>query len=222
MSTTFNLEVDEIIRQAYLRLGGEPTTGQDARDARTALNLLFIDFINRGAPLAKVELKTLTTTTGVDTYTLDQEDIDILDIVISFGQSTDYGMNRMSMAEYNHMPSKEQTGRPSQYVTTRGKDTLSLKVWPVPDQSDYVMKYYTITRIDDVNSSRQNTDLNFRYLPAIISGLAYYLSFNILDFDKDLRMLLKSNFEEELDRARVEDTERVPHVVIPFSYSRYR
>jgi hypothetical protein len=222
MSTIFNLEVDEIVRQAYLRLGGEPTTGQNARDARTALNLLFTDFLNRGAPLAKVELKSLPLISGTDTYTLDQEDVDVLDLVIRFPTDTDYGMNRMSLAEYNHMPRKDQTGKPSQYVIKTNKDDFTLTVWPVPDQDDYSIEYYTITRIDDINTARDTPDVNFRYLPAVISGLAWYLSFYDADFSDVKQDKLERRFEQDLERARIEDMERVPTVVTPFAYSGQR
>lgn len=216
MSTTFNLDVTEIVRQAYLRIGGEPITGQNARDARVSMNLLFIDLMNRGAPLAKVEFKTKPTVVNNEELVLDQEDVDVLDITVT-DNGIDIPLTRISLFEYNQLPKKDQQGRPTQYTVDRQKDQTVLKLWPVGTQS-YDINYYSIVRFTDVNGARDQVDFNFRYLPAIISGLAWYLSFNDAAFPLDKRQLLEARFEQDLERARVEDRERTSFLVVPFGY----
>jgi len=216
MTTTFSLDVTEITRQAYLRIGGEPTTGQNARDARTALNLLFLDMANRGSPLAKVELKTKTIAEGDTSVTLDQEDSDVLDVTISY-QNTDIPMTRLGLEQFNHIPNKNQQARPTQFAVVRSTDSVQLKLWPKSDDT-YTLSYYSIVRFEDVTGPRDSVDINDRYLPAVISGLSWYLSFNDKDFPLDKRDKLEQRFEQELDRARVEDQERVSLEIVPFNY----
>lgn len=220
MTTTFSLDIDEIVKQAYQRIGGEPMTGQNARDARINLNLLFIDMANRGSPLAKVEQKTKTLTSGTATLTLDQEDVDVLELVITTSDDVDIEVPRIARAEYLRIPNKTQESRPTQYSIDRQKDQIVLTFWPVPDDA-YSVTYYSVVRFEDVTGAREDPDINVRYLPSLITGLAWYLSFNDKDFPLDKRDRLEKRFEEELERARVEDSEKTTLYLQPYNYRGY-
>src|SRR3990167_8159259 len=174
-TSTFNLEIAEIIDEAFDRLGGEPLTGYDPITARRSLNLLLNDWINRGINLWTLELKTQTVTAGDIDYTLDSDTVDILDAVLR-RDGIDYPMTRLSLTEYNNIPDKDLSGLPTQWYLDRQRDAPILYIWLASENSTDVVRYWRIRYFKDVNQSAvQNADTPRRFLPALASGLAYYL-----------------------------------------------
>jgi hypothetical protein len=220
-TTTYNLRVDEIVDLAIKRLGGEPTTGIDSKQARHELNLLLIDLTNRGVPLSKIELKVKTLTAGDATLNLDEDDNDILNAVVSYGD-IDLRLERYSLSEFNLIPDKTQTSRPTHYAVDRQRTVTVVKLWPTPDSSTDSFKYYSTTRIEDVTAAYQYVDIAYRFLPALTAGLAYKLSFDRGAGEDQLnyRNQLKAEYEELLRNAMTEDRERASFKVMPYPYGR--
>jgi hypothetical protein len=207
-SQDFELDVADIIEEAYERCGLELRTGYDAKTARRSLNIMFSEWANRGVNLWTVKQATFTLTSGTATYTssngLASPINDILEMVVS-RSGTDFQINRMSRGEYLNIPNKTTTGRPSQFYFNR---QLSPEIifWPTPENSTDQLVYYYVTRIEDADALTNNTDVPFRFIPCMVSGLAYYLS---IKRAPERVQLLKNVYEEEFQRAADEDEDRV-------------
>ena len=203
-STDFDLDVAEIIEEAYERCGLEVRTGYDIRTARRSMNLMFADWANRGLNLWTVKQATLSLTAGTATYTFESNYTDLLEVSLR-RSGTDYELSRMSRGEYLGLPNKTTQGRPSQYFYNR-QTTPQITLWATPDSSTDTLIYYYVKRIEDVDTFTNTTDAPFRFLPCIVAGLAYYLS---MKRAPDRIQLLKSVYEEEFQRAADEDEDRV-------------
>ena len=215
-STNFDLDVAEIIEEAYERCGLEVRTGYDAKTARRSLNLMFADWANRGLNLWTVKQATQALTQGTATYTLSPDYTDILEVSLR-RSGTDFELSRMSRGEYQGLPNKTSEGRPSQYYYNR-QSTPEITLWSVPDNSTDTLVYYYVKRIEDVDTLANTTDAPFRFLPCIVAGLAYYLA---MKKAPDRIQLLKAVYEEEFQRAADEDEDRVPLKLQPsISYLR--
>ena len=209
-STDFDLDVAEIIEEAYERCGLEVRTGYDIRTARRSMNLMFADWANRGLNLWTVKQTTLSLTAGTATYTLDSSYTDLLEVSLR-RSGTDFELSRMSRGEYLGLPNKTTQGRPSQYFYNR-QTIPEITLWATPDSSSDTLIYYYVKRIEDVDAFTNTTDAPFRFLPCIVAGLAYYLS---MKRAPDRIQLLKSVYEEEFQRAADEDEDRVPLKIQP-------
>ena len=102
-SRDFNLDVGEIIEEAFERCGLEVRTGYDARTARRSLNLMFAEWANRGINMWTVEQGTITLTQGQAQETLLPDVVDVLEIVLRRG-NTDYEVERISRGDYVTLP----------------------------------------------------------------------------------------------------------------------
>ena len=212
--TTFDLAIDDVIEQAFEQIGGQPISGEEARSARIALNLLLTEWQNRGVLLWKLVNTPVTVTTSVTSYTLDSDIIDSLQTTINVN-GNDLEMNRITYQDYMKLPDKTQTGRPTQFSFLRGKDNVSMTVWPTPDQT-YTMNLLTMTRIQDVTASAiQTADLPFRFLPALVDGLAYKMSMRRPGVDPSKISFLKQQYEETFAFALEEDRQRTSMFIRP-------
>jgi len=207
-SRDFDLDVADIIEEAYERCGLEVRTGYDAKTARRSLNIMFSEWANRGVNLWTVKQATLTLTSGTATYNsgngLASPMNDILEVALR-RSGTDYEVDRISRGEYLNVPNKTTTGRPSQFYFNR-QTSPELVVWPTPENSTDELVYYYITRIEDADTSKNTTDVPYRFLPCMIAGLSYYLS---MKKAPERVQLLKAVYEEEFQRAADEDEDRV-------------
>lgn len=209
-SRDFNLDVAEIIEEAYERCGLEVRTGYDARTARRSLNLMLADWANRGLNLWTVAEGTFTVTTGDPTYVLADDVIDILDVIVR-RSGTDYEMDRISRTEYFTLPNKTTQGRPSQYFLDR-TITPTMYLWAAPENSTDQIRYYYVRRMQDADSLTNTTDIPFRFLSCMVAGLAYYIA---MKRSPDRVPLLKAVYDEEFQRAADEDIDRVPLKLTP-------
>ena len=203
-SRDFNLDVGEMIEEAYERCGLEVRTGYDARTARRSLNLMFADWANRGLNLWTVTEANFTLTAGTYTYALAEDVIDILDVVVR-RSGTDYQLDRISRTEYFTLPNKTTQGRPSQFFFDR-TITPTIHLWSNPDSSTDQIRYYYVRRMQDANSLTNTTDIPFRFLSCIVAGLAYYIS---MKRSPERMAMLKAVYDEEFQRAADEDVDRV-------------
>ena len=215
-SRDFNLDVGEVIEEAYERCGLEVRTGYDARTARRSLNLMFAEWANRGLNLWTVKQGTITLTQGQAQETLLDDVIDLLDVVVR-RDGTDFEVERISRGEYATLPNKTTQGRTSQYWLNRQVDPV-INLWAVPENSTDQLIYYYVRRIEDADSLVDTTDMPFRFFPCMVAGLAYYMA---MKRAPERVQLLKTVYEEEFQRAADEDQGRTPLKLQPsLSYLR--
>tara|TARA_R110002012_G_scaffold285331_1_gene476443 strand:+ start:117 stop:782 length:666 start_codon:yes stop_codon:yes gene_type:complete len=216
-SRDFDLDVGELIEEAYERCGLEMRTGYDARTARRSLNLMFADWANRGLNLWTVKQETVSVVSGTATYTLDATYVDLLEVVLRNSSNTDFTLTQMSRNEYLTIPNKTATGQPSQYFFDR-QTIPTITLWSTPNAS-FTLVYYYVRRIQDADSLTNTTDAPFRFLPCMAAGLAYYIS---IKRAPDRIQVLKSIYEEEFQRAAAEDANSTPLKLTPnLSYLSY-
>ena len=215
-SRDFNLDVGEIIEEAYERCGLEVRTGYDARTARRSLNLMFAEWANRGLNLWTVKQGTITLTAGQAQETLTADVVDILEVTLR-RSGTDYEVERISRGEYATLPNKTTQGRPSQFYFDRQIDPV-INLWSFPENSTDQLIYYYVQRIEDADALVNTTDMPFRFYPCMVAGLAYYMA---MKRAPERVQLLKSVYEEEFQRAADEDEGRTPLKLQPsLSYLR--
>ena len=212
-TTTFNLSIDEVIEEAYERCGMRVTAGYPLKSARRSLDLLFLDWANRGLNLWTIEQATSSLTSDTTSFDLATDTVNVLSAVIrdsSSGTNTDISIERISREEYLNVPNKSTKARPSQYYVER---TITPKVYlyPTTDKA-YTFVYYRIRRIQDAGEYTNETDVNFRFLPCLASGLAYQLS---LKFSPDRTAALKQLYEEDFARAAAEDRDTASVSFVP-------
>ena len=222
-TSTFNLDLNNLVEEAFERCGAELRTGYDMRTARRSLNLLTIEWANKGINLWTVEQGSIPMVQGTVTYNLPVDTIDLLDHVIRTGtgsNQTDINITRISVDTYSTIPNKLTQGRPIQVWINRqsganytatptvGIDYPSINVWPCPDQSNYyTFVYWRLRRIQDAGNGVDTQDIPFRMLPAMVAGLAYYLSLKIPDALNRVEML-KAMYDEAWQLAADEDREK--------------
>ena len=293
-TTSFNLDIDDVIEESYERCGIRNTKGYDLKSSRRSLNLLFSEWGNRGIHLWKVELKSQSLTAGQATYTTPSDCSDVLEAYVSstgaadttlataltvgatsvvltdastfsssgtiqieeetitysgkssntltgasrgqFGSTAaahasgtvvqnssgavttstnDISLTKIDRSAYAGLPNKGQTGQPSQYYVDR-QTTPTISLYLAPDANTYTyLKYYYIQRIQDAGSYTNQTDLPYRFLPCMVSGLAFYLS---QKYAPERVQPLKLLYEDELERALQEDGQRTSLFISPFTY----
>jgi hypothetical protein len=298
-TVAFNLNVNELIEEAFERCGQELRTGYDFRTARRSINLLSIDWANRGLNLWTVEPGQIQMNQGQIMYPLPTDTIDLLDMVTRTGtgqNQQDININRISESTYITIPNKNATGRPIQVwinrqsgqenptdielnetldaVTTTttitltstvglaqfgfiriGNETIqyggisgnqitgvvravnntplephaisakiyvqnlpTINVWPAPDQGNYyTFVYYRLRRIQDAGNGVTNEDIPFRFIPAMVAGLASYLSMKLPNVDPNRIQMLKQDYEQAYQNAAEEDREKAPVRFVPRS-----
>ena len=215
-SRDFNMDVGEIVEEAYERCGLEVRTGYDARTARRSLNLMFADWANRGLNLWTVKEGTFTVTQGTSSYSLAADIVDVLDVVVR-RDSTDYEIERISRGDYATLPNKSTQGRPSQFWLDR-QITPVMYLWSTPENSTDQVRYYYVRRIEDADALVNTTDMPFRFYPCMVAGLANYMA---MKRAPDRIQMLKTVYEEEFQRAADEDQGRTPLKLQPsLSYLR--
>ena len=209
-STDFELNVTEYIEEAFERCGLTVRTGYDLKTAKRSLNLMLLDWSNRGLNQWTISQRTQSLTSGTSEYSLLTDIIDILSLSI-LRDGTYYSLDRISRDAYLSIPNKATTGRPSQFFLDR-QLTPNLKLWPVPENSTDVIYYDALTRMNDADTYTNTLEVPFRFYPCLASGLAYYIA---IKRSPERVQLLKSVYEEEFQRAAVEDRDRSSTTISP-------
>jgi len=202
---TFTLTAADAIEEAYELAGLEYRTGYDGVTARRSMNIMFADWSNRGVQLWEVEQVSLDLVQGTTSYSLNQYDIDILDAVIRRtvnSTQTDFQIDRIERGEYLDIPNKNTQARPTQYYLERTV-TPKLFVWPAPENSTDKFVSYRWKRIQDISGSVDDVDLPSRFLPCLVTGLAFNLA---LKKNPDKAALLQPLYEQNLVNAIRYDT----------------
>jgi hypothetical protein len=221
-TTTFDLNIDEVIDEAYERCGLSTQSGYDLKRARRNLNLLFSEWGNRGVHLWKVALNEVALVNGQPNYTTPAAVSDVLEAFISTTNAAgnnintqDVSLTKIDRSAYAALPNKYATGQPSQYYVDR-QITPIIYLYQAPNLSTYTtLKYYSINRIEDAGAYGNTPDTPFRFLPCMVSGLAYYISFMKA---AEKTQMLKLAYEDEMKRALDEDGSRTSLYIAPQTY----
>jgi len=212
-TTDFNLSIDDLVEEAFERCGMRPTSGYQLNSARRSLNLLFLDWANRGLNLWTIEQATYTLTQGTNEIALAADTVNVLEAIIRQNNqsiNTDVYIERISREDWLNVPDKTTQARPAQFYVQR-TNIPKVFFYPAADQT-YTFVYYRIRRIQDAGAYTNEADINFRFLPCLASGLAYQMS---LKFAPDRTAALKAIYEEDFNRAAMEDRDTASVQFIP-------
>jgi len=295
-STLFNMDFTEIAEEAWERAGREMRSGYDLKTARRSMNLMTIEWQNRGINMWTIEQGFITLTAGLATYALPTDTIDLLEHVIRTGANAastqaDLSITRISVSTYATIPNKLQQARPIQVfiqrlsgqvnpttsylngaitatATTITLDTVvglagsgfirldsediyytfisgnvlggvfrgqnnttaaahvdgiavfvpqlpAITVWPTPDNSTtYQFVYYRLRRVQDAGAGSETADMNFRFLPCVVAGLAYHIAIKVPELMPRIQML-KQIYDETFEMAAGEDREKAAIRFVP-------
>lgn len=218
-TTNFTMDFTDIAEEAWERAGREMRSGYDLRTARRSMNLLSIEWQNRGLNLWTVEEGTVPLVTGVATYDLPADTVDIFEHVIrtnnnDVSRQSDLTITRINAHQYSSIPNKLTQGRPIQVYIDRQRDNPKITVWQVPNSNDYTFVYWRIRRIQDAGNGVETPDMPYRFLNALVSGLAYYIAMK----DPELRAnapILQAEYERQYQLAVEEDRQKTPFRAVP-------
>ena len=295
-STAFNMDFTEIAEEAWDRAGREMRSGYDLRTARRSMNLMTIEWQNRGINMWTMEQGFINLVPGLATYALPTDTIDLLEQLIRTGANTastqaDLTITRISVSTYATIPNKLQQARPIQvwvqrlsgevnptdsllvgtitatdtaitlstvvglagagfirldtediYYTYISGNTLggvfrgqnnstavshtngtavfvpqlpAVTVWPTPDNSTpYQFVYWRLRRVQDAGAGAETADMNFRFLPCVVAGLAYHIAVKVPELMPRIQML-KQIYDETFEIAAGEDREKAAVRFVP-------
>jgi len=182
-TTTFNLDISDIMEEAYDLCGLELRSGYSYRGAKRALNLVFLEWQNKGLNLWTVEQGSATLTAGTSSYTIDASALDVVDAFIrtnagNTSSQFDQRLNRISRTEYNHQSNKLTQSKPTQFYVDKDNDSVKIVLWSTPNSEEtYTLIYDYVKKIEDVGTVASNeADVPTRYLPCLTYALAYNLA----------------------------------------------
>ena len=220
-TATFNLEIAEVIEEAFERCGLQSKTGYDIETARRSLNLMSLEWANRGINFWCVEQGTASTTASTSTITLPADTVDLIEYWIREGTGTsqnDQPLSRFSVSQYSTIPNKLTEGRPVNIFIDKQAAAPVAYLWPTPDKV-YTFGYQRIRRVEDTGSvGSTNPDVPARFLPALVSGLAFRISQKYPEaFVRSGE--LKAEYEFQWQLAEQEDRDRASVHFVPGGYS---
>ena len=230
-TTTFesSFYIDDIITEAYERIGRFDYSGNDIKTARRSLNIMFQEWANRGLHYWEVANNSITLVNGQSEYTMYRDTSDgtsdatavygVDDVLeASFRNSNvDTPLTKINRSAYQALSNKTSTGQPTQYFVQRLIDrvTITLYLTPGSDQAGKFINYYYVKRIQDAGDYTNDADVPYRFVPCMIAGLAYYLA---VKFAPDRIQMLKMLYEDELKRALEEDGSSSSSFITPKTY----
>ena len=218
-TTAFNMDFTEIAEEAWERAGREMRSGYDLRTARRSMNLMTIEWQNRGINMWTIDSGTVNLVKGTSRYALPADTIDLMEHQIrtnsgNASTQSDLTISRISVSTYASIPNKLSQGRPIQMYVERLRDEPHVNVWPVPDTNDYVLYYWRMRRIQDAGAGTETADMNFRFFPCLVAGLAYHIAMKVPELVDRVQML-KSVYDEQFDMAASEDREKTSARFVP-------
>jgi|TARA_R100000322_G_scaffold107344_1_gene68340 hypothetical protein len=226
-STTndFNLDIAEAAEEAFELAGLEMRTGYDLRTARRSIDLMMLEWANRGLNLWQVESGSTTLTAGTATYTLDADTIDLLEhhLRTDDGNSdsqSDTELTRVSFSTYAGIPNKLDQGRPNEILINRNAGSTTFTLYPVPDNAQtYKVVWYRLRQIYDAGTpASNNLDIPKLFLPCLVSGLAYYIAQKNPEAFQRVPFL-KQQYEEQWKLAADENRVKASVRFVPGGYN---
>ena len=222
--------IDEIIEDAYERIGMQGVSGNQLRTARRSLNIMFQEWGNRGLHYWEVANNSITLVNGQNVYTMfrstgdgtsDATAVygvdDVLEASYRNSSNIDSPLTKINRSTYQGLSNKTSEGSPTQYFVQRFIDKVTITLYLTPGSSEAGNKinYYYVKRIQDVGNYTNATDLPFRFVPCMVSGLAFYLA---QKFNPQLVQQMKLLYEDELNRALQEDGSSSSSYITPKTY----
>jgi len=239
-SVSFDLSIEEIIEDAFERCGGQGRSGYDLKSARRSLNILLSEWGNRGLHFWEVANVNMALNQGQNKYRIYKDATargsttdnpakdnagtyiynatDVLEVVYrnQVSTPTDVTMTKIDRSTYQALANKESEGTPSQFFIQRFREYTDITVYMTPSSStNKFLNFYYIKRIQDSGVYSNNPDAPYRFLPCMVSGLAFYLSQKVAP---DRTQALKLYYEDELNRALTEDGSPTSSYVTPKAY----
>ena len=220
----FTLDLSDVVEEAFERAGLEARSGYDYRTARRSLDLMFLEWQNKGLNLWTVQEGTQAITAGTSRDSLSGDQLDIVEAFIrtNSGDSSnqsDQMLTRISISQYAHLTNKLNQSKPLQYWIEKDPSAISVNLWPVPDDTEtYTLVYYYIQRVEDTgNVASNNADIPARFLPCMVAGLAYHVSVKKPE-SAERTMLLKQIYDEQWILATDADREKASLFISPGGY----
>ena len=229
--------IDEIVEEAFERIGQQNVAGYQLKNARRTLNILFQEWGNRGIHYWEVDELNMDLIEGQSDYDFFRSSDDGTSAVSTpsnvFGMSdvleaqlrsnrtqttqSDSPMTKVDRSTYAGFCNKLSKGTPNQYWVERFIDKVRVHVYPTPDSTNASkdMHFYYIKRIQDVGDYTNATDVPFRFVPCMVSGLAYYLS---MKYMPQMTQATKLIYEDEFARALAEDGSASSTHITPKAY----
>ena len=239
-TVSFDLSIEEIIEDAFERCGGQGRSGYDLKSARRSLNILLSEWGNRGLHFWEVANVNMALNQGQNKYRIYKDATargsttdnpakdnagtyiynatDVLEVVYrnQVSTPTDVTMTKIDRSTYQALANKESEGTPSQFFIQRFREYTDITVYMTPSSStNKFLNFYYIKRIQDSGVYSNNPDAPYRFLPCMVSGLAFYLSQKVAP---DRTQALKLYYEDELNRALTEDGSPTSSYVTPKAY----
>ena len=225
-----NFSIDEIVEEAYERIGQQNVSGYQLKSARRSLNILFQEWANRGLHYWEVANNNITLVADQAVYTMFRSTGDgTSDATAVYGvddvleasyrnSNVDTPLTKINRSQYQALSNKTSTGTPSQYFVQRFIDKTTLTVYPTADSTNASkdLHFYYVKRIQDADSTYTDaTDVPYRFVPCMASGLAFYLA---QKFNPQLVQQMKLLYEDELARALAEDGSSTSTYITPKNY----
>ncbi len=224
-----NFSIDEIIEDAYERIGLQGSSGNQMRTARRSLNIMFQEWANRGLHYWEVANNNITLVADQKEYTMFRSTGDgTSDATAVYGvddvleasyraSNIDTPLTKINRSTYQALSNKSSTGQPTQYFVQRfiDKVTITLYLTPGSNEAGNFLNYYYVKRIQDVGDYTNATDVPYRFVPCMVSGLAFYLA---QKFNPQLVQQMKLLYEDELNRALQEDGSSSSSFITPKTY----
>tara|TARA_R110000737_G_scaffold100220_3_gene134160 strand:+ start:24 stop:713 length:690 start_codon:yes stop_codon:yes gene_type:complete len=224
-TNNFNLDIAEAAEEAFELAGLEMRTGYDLRTARRSINLMMLEWANRGLNLWQVESGSTTLVAGTATYTLDPDTIDLLEhhLRTDDGDSSsqsDTELTRVSFSTYSGIPNKLDEGRPNEILINRNSGSTTFTLYPIPDNSEsYKVIWYRLRQIYDAGTPASNTiDIPKLFLPCLVSGLAFYIAQKNPEAMQRVPFL-KQQYEEQWKLAADENRVKASVRFVPGGYN---
>jgi len=214
-------DLPEIFEEAYERAGLEMRSGYDLKTARRSLNILTLEWQNRGLNLFTIEEGTQALTAGTKTYTLPSDTIDLIEHQLRTGTGVnqiDTAVERVSVSTYAQQTNKNTQGRPTQIYVQRLATETKFTLWPVPDNTtSYTLLYYRLKGIDGLSSGVGSTITSIppRFVPALVAGMAYYIAMKKPEVTNRVAGL-KQEYEFQFQLAAGEDEETASIKFVPY------
>ena len=222
--------ISDIVEEAYERIGIQGVSGYQLKGARRSLNIMFQEWSNRGLHYWEIANNSITLVNNQSVYTMFRSTTDgtsdatavygvddILEASYRNTSNVDTPLTKISRSTYQALSNKTSTGTPTQYFVQRFIDKITVTLYSTPGTSEAgnFFNYYYAKRIQDAGDYTNDADVPYRFVPCMVSGLAYYLAVkNAPDRVEMLKML----YEDELQRALQEDGSSSSSFITPKTY----
>lgn len=222
--------IADIVEEAYERIGIQGVSGYQLKGARRSLNILFQEWANRGLHYWEIANNNITLVNGQSVYTMFRSTADgtsdatavygvedVLEASYRNSDNIDFPLTKINRSEYQSFSNKSETGVPTQYFVQRfiDKVTITLYLTPGTSEAGNKINYYYAKRIQDAGDYTNDADVPYRFVPCMVTGLAYYLS---IKFAPERVQVLKMLYEDELQRALQEDGSSTSSFITPKTY----